>query len=231
MKIRAISFDLEGPLVNMEPLHHGGHIAAAKDVGLRLTIDECLAKIPHFIGGPDEKIAEEIAQLAGRADHKYVLERTNFHFHSLLNRTKVELRPGALEVISRLQESGFPISIGSALNKLRGEMLTKGAGLDRLFSEDKIIFAEDVQKTKPDPDVYLVTAERMGVRPDEQLVFEDSPRGALAASAARSVVVGMPIYWNHHTVAELIKSGARRVFPDWREVDIDQLLINLERES
>ena len=231
MKIRAVSFDLEGPLVDMEPLHHGGHIAAAQDVGVRLTIDECLAKIPHFIGGPDEKIAEEIAELAGGADHKYVLERTNFHFQSLLSHTKVELRPGALEIISRLHQNGFPISIGSALNKLRGEILVKGAGLDRLFSEDKIIFAEDVQKTKPDPDVYLVTAERMGVGPREQLVFEDSPRGVKAGISAGSLVIGMPIYQKPQTVAELLASGAKRIFFDWREINLDQLLTDLERES
>ena len=231
MKIRAVSFDLEGPLVNMEPLHHGGHIAAAQDVGVRLTVDECLAKIPHFIGGPDEKIAEEIAVLAGGVDHKYVLERTNFHFQSLLNRTKVELRPGVWEVISRLYENGFPISIGSALDKLRGEVLVRGAGLDKFFHKDKIIFAEDVQKTKPDPDVYLVTAERTGVEPREQLIFEDSPRGVKAGIAAGSMVIGMPIYQKPQTVAELLTAGAKRIFFDWREINIDQLLINLERES
>lgn len=227
MKIRAISFDLEGPLVDMEPLHHGGHIAAAQDVGIRLTIDECLAKIPHFIGGPDEKIAEEIAQLAS-VDSKYVLGRTNFHYRRLLEESEVLLRPGAGEVIAEFIKMGIPVSIGSAVDAAHGKFLIAKTGLGEFFSRDRILFAEDVEQTKPAPDVYLETAKRIGVRPEEQLVFEDSPRGALAASAAGSIVVGMPIYWNHNTIAELIKSGARRVFFDWREFKIDQLLANLQ---
>jgi beta-phosphoglucomutase len=230
MKIRAISFDLEGPLVNMEPLHHGGHVAAAQDVGLTLTIEECFAKVPHFIGGPDEKIAEEIAVLAS-ADGKYVLARTNFHYKRLLGESEVLLRPGVREVVSEFIKMGIPVSIGSAVDTAHGKFLVAKTGLDNLFPQERILFAEDVLHTKPAPDIYLATAQRMGVRPEEQLVFEDSPWGALAASATGSVVVGMPIYWNHHTVAELIKSGAKRVFLDWREINIDQLLINLERES
>lgn len=230
MKIEAISFDLEGPLVDMEPLHHGGHIAAAQDIGIRLTVDECLAKIPHFIGGPDEKIAEEIAQLAG-ADSSYVLARTNFHYQHLFNEAEIVLRPGAREITLQFHEAGIPVSIGSAIDKQHGDVLVKKTGLDRLFPKERILFAEDVPETKPAPDVYLASAKRMGVDPRNQLIFEDSPRGVRAGVAAGSTVIGMPIYRKPQTVAELLAQGAVRIFFDWREINMRSLLANLEHES
>ena len=227
MSIKGISFDLEGPLIDLEPFHHGGHIAAANDIGIKLTIDDCLDKIPHFIGGPDEKIAEEIATLAG-AKPEIFLERTGFHYNRFLEENDISLRPGAEQFISHLIKKGYQVSIGSAVAPYYGKILISRTGLEKLFPKSLILFEGDVSRTKPAPDVYLETARRMNVLPEEQLVFEDSPRGVKAAATAGSKVVGMPIYWKPHTVAELIQSGASRVFPDWREINIDHLLSNLQ---
>ncbi len=222
-KVRAVAFDLEGPLIDLEHLHHGGHVLASEDVGLDLTIEECLVRIPHFIGGPDEKIAEEMAKLVG-ADPGFILKRSRFHYQRLLDGAEIVLRPGADNFILWLLERGYKISIGSAVDPEKGKMLVSRSGLSRFFPTDLIIFAGDVVNTKPAPDVYLETARRMGVDPSEQLVFEDSPRGVKAGVAAGSPVIGMPIYWKPHTVAELIEAGARRIFRDWREINREEVI-------
>ena len=62
--IKGVAFDLEGTVVDVERAHHLGHFAAAKEVGVVLDLDSALEKLPHFIGGPDDKIAEEILALS-----------------------------------------------------------------------------------------------------------------------------------------------------------------------
>lgn len=58
--IQGIAFDLEGTVVDVEAAHHNGHIAAAADFGLSITLDEAYQKLAHFIGGPDEKVCGDI---------------------------------------------------------------------------------------------------------------------------------------------------------------------------
>lgn len=56
MAIRGIAFDLKGTVVDVEAAHHNGHLAAAAEFGLTISLEEAYARLPHFIGGPDEKV-------------------------------------------------------------------------------------------------------------------------------------------------------------------------------
>ena len=95
---------------------------------------------------------------------------------------EVPLKPGAKEFLNYLKEQGIKVGIGTS----NSYQLTKAALEAHGIMEDIdcILTSNEVPNGKPEPDIYLKTAERLGVQPQECLVFEDIPNGMLAAKAA-----------------------------------------------
>lgn len=232
MFIKGIAFDLEGTIVDVEPAHHGGHIAAAAEFGLIITLEDAYSKLGHFIGGPDEKVCEDIwnlldAETRKRITINNILERDKFHYERLLAEMPIEPRPGFLNFYRAAQEIGLKLTIGSAVPEKYAITLLSRSGLADLFGSSRIVLLEHVTHPKPAPDVFLKTAEIMGINPKEQLVFEDSPRGVKAALAAGSKAIGMPVVIRGSTIAALVDADAIRIFFDWREINLPALLKNI----
>lgn len=224
--IHAIALDLEGTIINIENIHHQAHILAAKDAGLTLTLLQCFEKIPHFIGGPNEKIVEEIARLSGR-NEKFISDCGCQHFDRLFKDATIELRPGFPEVLAWFQTNKLKITIGSLTRKERALILLEKSGLTDLISMENIVLRENVNGVKPSPEVWFKTAERANVDPRDQLIFDDSHNGIMAAVRAGSLAIGMPVYNEPFVVSRLLEAGAIRVFIDWREINISSLIENL----
>lgn len=230
MAIRGIAFDLEGTVIDLEAAHQDGHLAAAAEFGLVLSLEEAHVKLPHFIGGPN--VYKEIWELLDPEVQKSIPPeevrlRDIFHYEQLLAKTPIEPRPGFLDFYKKAADRGLAFTIGSTTPQKQAAILLGRSGLAELFPRDAIVLREQVENLKPAPDVFLKTASLMGVHPSEQLVFEDSPRGIRAALAAGSSAVGMPVVIAGATVGELVNAGACRIFFDWREIDACALIENL----
>ncbi len=229
--IEGIAFYLEGTVVDVEAAHHEGHIATAKEFGVHLTLDEALSKIPHFIGGPDDKVCEDILNLIVLENRngmtaKDILVRDKFHYERLLATMEICPRPGFNKFFETMRVSGLRMAIGSLTATNQAMILLDRSGLRKLFRESNIILREHVAQVKPAPDVFLKTAAVMGISPKNQLVFEDSPRGVQAAIAAgSSFIFGMPVYNRTETVQPLFNAGARGVFLDWEAAQLIAELI------
>lgn len=224
-KIKGIAFDLEGTVVDVEEAHHQGHFAAAEEVGVKLTFDTALELIPHFIGGPDEKIVEEIWGLSDkRLSRAFIAERDKYYYHEFLKKMDIKPRSGFVEFLGKMRVTGLKTSIGSLTGKDEAGVLLRVSGLDKVFPREIMVLREDVKNTKPAPDVFLETAKRMGIDAGEQLVFEDSPNGVKAALAAGSAAVGMPVFNKPEVIERLVQSGAVKIFKNWHEVDITEFL-------
>lgn len=219
--LQGIAFDLEGTVIDVEYAHHQAHIRTAREVGLELTIDTALGTIPHFIGGPDERIAEEIWTLSDkRKTPSEILERDMHHYEVLLADMSIEPREGFLDFLHTITALGIKSAIGSLTPSIQANFLLARSGIGKLFSES-VVLRHHVMNVKPAPDVFLKTAALMHISPSDQLVFEDSPRGITAARNAGSRAIGMPVYWRKETVDTLLGSGAISVFRHWSEVDIN----------
>jgi beta-phosphoglucomutase-like phosphatase (HAD superfamily) len=232
--IKGIAFDLEGTVINVEAAHHEGHLAAAADFGLVITLDEAYAKLPHFIGGPDEKVCEDIWHLLPQREDEPptiadILARDKFHYERLLRDVPIETRSGWLRAWEVAGQLGLKVAIGSLTPTAQADTLLQRCKLRKFFSPREIVLAEDVARKKPAPDVFLETAQRMGINPSEQLVFEDSPNGVRAAIAAGSTAIGMPVIHRPDTIGKLLEAGACRIFWNWDEMDLRGLVKNLER--
>lgn len=231
MPISGIAFDLEGTIVDLEKFHFDGFIMAAEEGGLTLTFEQIVADIPLAIGGGDQLIAEGIAKLSGgRLTPEWIKERKMEHYRRCVRESKIAPRPGFLKVFRKIRALALPVAIGSLTPREQAKELIGRSGIVELFSLGDMVFLEDVQNKKPAPDVYLETARRLGISPQEQLVFEDSVPGVMAARAAGSLVVAMP---THHAVEQYValkQSHASRIFDDWREMNIGHVIRNLSQE-
>ncbi|HEU0051038.1 MAG TPA: HAD family phosphatase [Patescibacteria group bacterium] len=234
-RIRGLAFDLEGTVVDVEAAHHHGHLAAAKEFGLELSLAEAYAKLPHIIGGPDEKVCSDILSLLDPDTRNHrnqvtlgeILACTQAHYARLLAEMPIAPRRGFLEFYARARDLGLKLTIGSATSEEQAVTLLKRSGLMSLFGQRNIVLREHVTNLKPAPDVFLKTASIMGIDPSDQLVFEDSPRGVQAALTAGSQAVGMPVVIRALTVGALVDAGACRIFFDWGEINVSALIENL----
>lgn len=232
-EVKGVAFDLEGTIINLEPFHFAAHIETARKLGLVLSLDDprtFMEDIPHFIGGPHEAIIQEIIELArnrgllqGTQDQTGLAhELSDFDrltFRELRDGDfTLEPREGFLEVFEKVRSESLPVAIGSLTDEEDAWKIIERSGLDRLFPRENIILRGDVENVKPDPEVYLKTAERMGIPPSSQLVFEDSHNGVRAARAAGSFAIGVPTVDQLGVRQRLLSEGASVVCGDWSEV-------------
>jgi len=224
--IKGVAFDLEGTIIDLEWAHWQGHLAAAQEAGLSLSLEQAIREIPCFIGGPDERISETIAKLCGNNTGAAILPtRSKYHFQKLLASVQeIRPRPGFLDVLKTILERGIPVAIGSLTDTFLATRLIRNSGLDSYFYSDKVVLKENVAKLKPAPDVYLHTAKALGVSPEEQLVFEDSVNGVIAARSAGSKVIAVPIVQSSEFVSQLLGGGALCVVRAWSEINMDIVL-------
>jgi beta-phosphoglucomutase-like phosphatase (HAD superfamily) len=100
------------------------------------------------------------------------------------------LRPGARDLLDRLQASGVPCAVASSTRVSEVRRRLHGVGvLDRFAG---VAGGDEVARSKPDPGVFLLAAERLGIAPAQCLAFEDSVHGVIAARAAGMQVVMVP---------------------------------------
>jgi len=103
-------------------------------------------------------------------------------------------RPGALELIARLSDAGVPLGVASNSERAFLERTLAGAGLLHDGPFAVIVSANDIERPKPAPDIYLEACRRLGVASTEAVALEDSPIGVAAAAAAGMYVIGVPYF-------------------------------------
>jgi HAD superfamily hydrolase (TIGR01509 family) len=104
-------------------------------------------------------------------------------------RGKAAPLPGAVPLVRRLREAGAKTAVVSSAPRLNVETLLDALGLGDAF--DALVAEEDAERGKPDPQGYLVAAERLGVAPQECVVVEDAPGGVEAANQAGMRCIGL----------------------------------------
>src|SRR5439155_12215676 len=117
---------------------------------------------------------------------------------------------GVRAFVDEVAAAGTPRAVATSASRLDVERLLDPLGLLNQF--DAVVTAEDVRRGKPDPEVYLLAAESIGVPPGQCLVFEDSVVGIQAARRAGMRVIGVA---TAHADGELLDAGAASVIDDF----------------
>jgi HAD superfamily hydrolase (TIGR01509 family) len=112
--------------------------------------------------------------------------------HSELDGAGVEPMPGAVDLLHALRARAIPIGLATNSGREFATRALRAAGLYERF--DAVVSAEDVERPKPAPDVYLAAAAAVGAEPEACVALEDSETGVAAARAAGMTVIGVPSF-------------------------------------
>ncbi len=182
----AAIFDMDGVLVDSEPLHTESSVRAFDEFGVDLTHEEYRRKIT--LG--DHTVRRLFSEMGGDMDRWHSLgDRKAIMLHELI-KEKLALMPGIVRFLDMLKETGIPTALATSAGKRSFELIMEKYDLRQYFQQ--VVTWEDVKAIKPDPQAYIITAEMLGVRPEECVVFEDTPRGVLAAHRAGMKCVAIP---------------------------------------
>lgn len=177
--IKAAIFDLDGVLVTTDSLHY----KAWKRLGEEIGITDFTKEDNIRQRGISRMASLEI--LLEKTDVKYtdtekeeLAERKNSYYRqSLENLTEKDVLPGAKEVLAFFKKHGIKTAVGSASKN--APIILEKTGLLPLL--DEVVCGIDVTKSKPDPEVFLKAAKRLGELPEDCMVFEDADAGIEAA--------------------------------------------------
>ena len=176
--IKAVIFDLDGVIVSTDEFHYQGWQKLADEEGIYFdrAINERLRGVSRF---ESLEIMLEKARKDYRPKEKKVMaERKNSYYRDLLNTlSPADILPGAMELVKGLKKAGIKVAIGSSSKNT--PFILEKIGLAEVF--DAVSDGNEIKRSKPDPEVFLLAAVKMHISPDQCLVVEDADAGVEAA--------------------------------------------------
>ncbi len=210
-------FDLDGVIVDTAKYHYLAWKNLANELGFEFTHEQN----ELFKGVSRKRCLEILLDIGGvKATQEqfddWMIEKNKDYLKYIEKMDETEILPDVPKVLEYLKEGKMPIALGSA-SKNAKPILEKVS----LLSYFKIIVdGNSVTKAKPDPEVFLIAADQLGVNPENCIVFEDAQAGIQAANAANMISIG---------IGDVdVLSEADYNFNDFTEIDVQFLegLIN-----
>jgi HAD superfamily hydrolase (TIGR01509 family) len=181
----AVFFDMDGLMVDSEPEWFLSEIEVTKPFGYSWLEEDQIA----CLGGPLSKVGQYMFDKCGQKESPEYFTQTLIDTQVARMRGNTPTMPGAVELVRELQTYGIKTALVSASPRNIVDAVLDNLGHD-LFPFS--ISADDVKRTKPDPEAYLKAAEMSGSEITNCLIFEDSLTGMKAAVASGAYLIGVP---------------------------------------
>jgi beta-phosphoglucomutase len=210
-RFSSILFDMDGVLINSEPLHEFTLLELSGQFGRRFENE---SELQQFKGLPEVSIAillKEIFPAVTLENHEITrlrLEQLLANFHV------VEMIEGALEFLKRCKTAGFRLGLTTSAAPTIQQRAFEKFGLSKYF--DAVVTGEDIKRGKPDPEPYLLTAARLGQSASSCMVIEDAVSGVISGKAAGCFVVGITTSFPAN---DLAAAGADLVLASFRDLE------------
>lgn len=210
--MKAVIFDMDGVIIDSEPLHQKVEEELLEDLGGTMTASDKEA----FVGTTDYHMWSTMKERFNLSQS--VEEMIDSKKERFLNQIHtIFLVDGFKEVLTQLKEEGYLIALASSNNRRAVDQIVKQFDLAKDF--ELTMSGEDVTHGKPHPEIFLKTAEAMGVLPVNCLVIEDAKNGVKAAKAAGMKCIGLD---NPNSGPQDL-SEADIVLKDYQEFDLEAI--------
>jgi beta-phosphoglucomutase len=208
--IKGCIFDLDGVIVDTAKYHYLAWKRLAAELGFEFS-EKNNERLKGVSRMQSLEILLEVGGLTFDNDTKLKLaeKKNNWYVEYISKIDESEILPGAEDFIKALKENGIKVALGSASKN----SMTILRNIKLAGSFDAIIDGTKVSKAKPDPEVFLLGAQELGLKPEECVVFEDAEAGIEAAKRGgmKAIGIGSP---------EILKK-ADRIIPGFMDVTID----------
>lgn len=209
--IKAVIFDMDGVIIDSEPLWRRVMIRSFTEAGIPFTENDC-----RITTGM--RFKEVAAYWFGRhkISHIPIDEFDALVIQRLSDLIRNEGKPmrGVLMALKHIKQHGYKIAIGTSSNIAFMNTVVEALQIRHYF--DTLCSAELMAYGKPHPEVFLTCASQLGVSPKECLVIEDSVNGVIAAKAAQMKVIAIP--------DEESKHNPRFVLADYRMASLEDFV-------
>ena len=215
MKEIAVIFDMDGVILDSEQVYQEIEREMYAELGINVTRQEHMT----FMGTTENIMWEHMKSRHGLAEDPRELARRERE--RLLSRLRspegIPPIEGIEDLLQKLHEKGIPLLLASSSVREIIETVLQKLNIGQYFSG--IVSGDEVERSKPAPDIFLEASSRAGLSPSKCIVIEDSVNGIRAARSAGMKVIGLK---NAHS-EDLDLSGADRIVHSLKEIDVDFL--------
>ncbi|MCK4544997.1 HAD family phosphatase [candidate division WOR-3 bacterium] len=215
IKLRAVIFDMDGVVVNSQPLYFELERRYFSELGLNIPPEE----YNNFVGMNMNNMwfyLKEKYHIKQSLD--FLIENNIKNFVENINSSD-ELKPisGVVDLFNELKNNHIKIAIASSSSGSVVDSMLNKLQIKSFF--DVIVCGDEVYNGKPAPDIFLLTVERLQVKPEECIVIEDSCNGVKASNSANIKCVG---FLNTHSGDQDL-SNAEKIIKDFSNINLEIL--------
>ncbi|MCJ8152417.1 HAD family phosphatase [Chryseobacterium sp. SSA4.19] len=215
MSLKAVLFDMDGVIVDTEPLHRKAYFKTFEDLGIQVSE----GMYTSFTGASTKRVCETLINefnLSQTRENIASIKR-NYFKDCFYNDNEFDLIPGVRELIQHYYENGITLILASSATMTTINMVFEKFGLEQYFKGK--ISGADLKESKPHPEVFLLAAEMAGEPAENCMVIEDSTNGILAAHRAH---IFCAAYRSPHSKNQDY-TLADTVVSDYTELELDKI--------
>jgi HAD superfamily hydrolase (TIGR01509 family) len=198
--IRAVIFDMDGVIVDSEPYSMQALIDTLRQYGVEPTEDDLRRSYGRRIR---DDFLDYFSRYGVTAEVSVAIAHKDARYYHLAA-GHLQPLPGVMPLLKRLRDQGYRLALASSGGRVKVAFGMQALKLHGAF--EAIVSGDDVAHSKPDPEIYLTAAQRLGVSPAECVAIEDAPAGVEAAKRAgmRCIAVTNSVAREQLQTADLI---------------------------
>ncbi|MBO6537064.1 MAG: HAD family phosphatase [Balneolaceae bacterium] len=181
--MKAVLFDMDGTMIDNMMVHHKAWQTKLSEVGIKLSLEE----VHQRIHGVNVELLER--EFPGRftLEERIQISKEKEETYRQIYAPDLALLAGLPELLFELKSKNILLGVGSAAPPENVDFVMNSLDLWHYFAS--VRHSGDVQRGKPDPQVYELLIADLEVKPEDCIIFEDTPTGAMAASASGAQVI------------------------------------------
>jgi len=185
--IKAVIFDMDGVLIDSEPLWRTAMVKGFKQFGMTVTEEECKTTMGRRI---NEVVNYWVNIHSVNPLKSPEIEKTIIEVLLNLIEKEGEAMAGVIDLLNFCKSKQLKIGLATSSSELLMQTVLNKLQIKNHFNS--VVSAQNLKYGKPNPEVFLICAENLGVNPSECIVIEDSINGAIAAKAAQMHLIVVP---------------------------------------